>query len=85
MVNIRNVFIRARMCTNDGKIWEIISYFFNSVEKFDIVCYNKADIMDISKELISSKKKIKTCNDKEEAIRYLNNINQNNAKIEIFE
>lgn len=50
-----------------NKIWEIKV----CPKEFDVVCYNKSDADIIAKELISSKKRVKTFDDIEKASRFL--------------
>lgn len=53
--------------TVGSKIWEIKV----CPKEFDVVCYNKSDADIIAKELISSKKRVKTFDDIEKASRFL--------------
>jgi len=70
MAIFRKISIVKKITVGD-KIWEIISYLEDNLKKFDVVCYSKFDADEIAKELISSKKRIKTFNNIGGAMKFL--------------
>jgi len=57
--------------TVGDKIWEFRYDPDGNSKKFGVFCYNKFDADKIAKELISSKKRIKTFNNIGEAMKFL--------------
>ena len=55
----------------NDKVWQIISFFENGVEKFDVVYFDQLNVDEMKKELISSKKNFKTFESIEEALKFL--------------
>ncbi|KKS39531.1 hypothetical protein A3H03_02820 [Candidatus Kuenenbacteria bacterium RIFCSPLOWO2_12_FULL_42_13] len=55
----------------NDKIWQVISFFVDSIEKFDVVCFDKSNTNEVVDKLISSKKRIKTFGYREEALKFI--------------
>lgn len=77
MANIKIPRIIKETVIND-KIWQIISFLEDGTEKFDVVYFNKSDAEEMAKELISSKKRVETFKDIEEAIKFLEELSDKN-------
>lgn len=70
MANFREVRIIKEKLIGD-KVWQIISYYEDELRKFDVVYYYKSDADIMAKELISSKKIVKTFKDNKKADEFL--------------
>jgi len=61
--------VKERVINN--KVWQIISFLDDSKENFDVVFFDKSNAEKMVEEIISSKKIIKTYDNLEEALKFL--------------